>query len=98
MLKLLPQNQKKKDVQVSVTSEALLRLKIDLDEIKNNEELMKFGTFTFPDENPYEFQVTLKPQKGSLWAGGTYPFKFIIPNEFPHNNGPSDKCVKRVRL
>ena len=67
MLKHLAQNQKKKEVQVSVTSEALLRLKIDLDEIRNNEELMKLGSFKFPDENPYEFEVTLKPQKGSLW-------------------------------
>jgi len=40
--------------------------------------------------------VTIKPNKNSLWYGGSYPFKFIIPAEFPHNKGPSVKCQKRV--
>ena len=45
MLKHLAKNQKNKEAKIFVGSEALIRLKTDLDEIKNNEELMKLGEF-----------------------------------------------------
>jgi ubiquitin-protein ligase len=96
MFKQIAQNQKNKDNQIKVTSEALLRLKTDLSEIKSSEELLKLADFQFPQPDEYEFTVTIRPKQNSLWYRGVYPFRFIIPAEFPHNKGPSVKCIKRV--
>jgi len=45
MFKQIAQNQKNKDNQIKVISEALMRLKTDLDEIKSSEDLLKLADF-----------------------------------------------------
>jgi len=45
MFKQIAQNQKNQDNQIKVISEALMRLKTDLDEIKSSEDLLKLADF-----------------------------------------------------
>ena len=47
--------------------------------------MLKDYNFTFPTaEKPYEFSVTIKPQRDSIYHGGEYTFLFEIDaNYYP---------------
>jgi len=62
------------------TKAGVLRLQIDFQDL----ELPSNCKLKIPDKEKLQtFYIEVKPDTG-LWVGGTYTFKFIVPDDYPH--------------
>lgn len=58
----------------------VLRLQIDFQDL----ELPSNCKLKIPDKEKLQtFYIEIRPDSG-LWLGGTYTFKFIVPDDYPH--------------
>lgn len=71
---------------------AYLRLTKDLQGI----DIPANAVMNFPNkEDITNFDVTVKPEEGSYWYGGTYSFSVSVPNGYPHD-APKITCNTKV--
>lgn len=57
-----------------------LRLSKDIAQI----DIPSNATIKFPNKDEItKFEVTVKPEEGSYWYGGTYNFIVSVPDEYP---------------
>jgi ubiquitin-conjugating enzyme E2 M len=68
------------------------RLTKDLSQI----DIPKNAVMNFPNKDDItNFEVTVKPEDGSFWYGGTYHFSVSVPNDYPHEP-PKIICNTKV--
>ena len=69
-----------------------LRLSKDIAQI----DIPKNATIKFPNKDDItKFEVTVKPEEGSYWYGGTYNFTVSIPDDYPQEP-PKITCNTKV--
>ena len=71
----------KSDSSKPESNPAYHRLTKDLDGI----DIPSNAIMNFPNKlDITNFDVTVKPENGSYWYGGTYAFSVSVPNGYPH--------------
>ena len=69
-----------------------LRLSKDIAQI----DIPKNAVMKFPNKDDItKFDVTVKPEDGSYWYGGTYSFTVTIPDDYPQEP-PKITCNTKV--
>lgn len=69
-----------------------LRLSKDISQI----DIPKNASINFPNKDETtKFEVTVKPEEGSYWYGGTYNFTVTVPDAYPQEP-PKITCNTKV--
>ena len=93
MLGLMKKNKGKGPIQEKVDSKSLgeLRMKKDIEELKNLRETCPQCQILKISNNNMDIDLEISPDKETYWSGGKYKFHIHIPDDYP-NAQPECKC------